>query len=83
MNSLIVSFLLFGAFFGLATYSKRHLFSEGPTRRGRPGSKDALDSRVMWVLTCTTLWPILVLTGMYSLWRVSRAKAHPRRDLRR
>ena len=32
MNLYIMAFLAFGCFFGLATFSNRHLFSEGPHR---------------------------------------------------
>lgn len=48
MTSTIVLFLAFGAFFGLATYSNRHLFSEGQTRRTdtAKGPRDPLDGRV-------------------------------------
>jgi len=67
----IVAFLAFGALFGLATYSKRHLFSEGWTRNTGTEARDAMDGRVPWVLTCTCLWPIYVLTGLYSWWRRS------------
>jgi len=51
VNSLIVSFLVFGAVFGLATYSKRHLFSEGPTRRPRPGLEQRADVFAVVVLS--------------------------------
>lgn len=32
MNAYIWLFLLFGACFGVATFSNRHLFSEGPAK---------------------------------------------------
>jgi hypothetical protein len=72
MNWWIAAFLAVGAAFGLATYSKRHLFSEGATRDPGNGSRDALDGRLVWVVLCTGLWPIYVLTGLFSLWRRSR-----------
>lgn len=77
MTSTIVLFLAFGACFGLATYSNRHLFSEGPTRRTdtAKGPRDLLDGRVMWMLICCGLWPLMVMTGLHSLWRLSRARA--------
>jgi hypothetical protein len=39
MNSMIVSFLIFGALFGLATYQVRHLFSEGNVSRSDNGER--------------------------------------------
>ena len=80
MTSTIVLFLVFGALFGLATYSNRHLFSEGPTRKTDAGARDALDGRVMWTLICCGLWPLMVLTGLHSLWRLSRVRAPAPRD---
>ena len=74
MTLPIILFLAIGAGFGLLTYSHRHLFSEGPAHRAKPGSPDAMDSRLMWVLICTFLWPILALTGLYSGWRLSRIR---------
>jgi hypothetical protein len=72
----IVLFLAFGASFGLATFSNRHLFSEGPSRRGQAGdADDTLLQRVIWVLSCSALWPIMVLTGAYGLWRRARVRA--------
>jgi len=68
LNLWIVLFLGVGAVFGLATYSNRHLFSEGPTQR-TSDSGSALNGRLLWVLISTCLWPILALTGLYSLWR--------------
>lgn len=75
MTQTIVAFLVFGALFGLGTYSRRHLFSEGSTRHSESGARDALDGRVMWVLICSFLWPILILTAIYSARRLSRARA--------
>ena len=79
MTDSIIGFLIFGALFGLATYSRRHLFSEGPTRRPAEGQRGIADGRLMWVLICTPLWPLMVLTGAYSLWRLARAPRDRRR----
>jgi len=79
LTAAIAGFLVFGALFGLATYSPRHLFSEGPTRWPQKGSSGPGDRRLMWVLICTALWPLMALTGMYSLWRLARAPRQPRR----
>ncbi len=72
MNWWIVSFLAVGAIFGLLTYSRRHLFSEGTTRNTGTQARDALDGRGTWVMLCIGLWPVFALTGLYSLWRRSR-----------
>lgn len=79
MTAAIVGFLVFGALFGLVTYSRRHLFSEGPTSRSTEGSRGPADGRLMWVLICTALWPLMALTGVHSLWRLARAPREPRR----
>lgn len=71
----IVLFLALGACFGLVTYSNRHLFSEGPTRRGEQGRSDPMNGRIMWVLICTFLWPIMALTGLHSWWVLARRRA--------
>jgi hypothetical protein len=71
----IVLFLALGACFGLVSYSNRHLFSEGPTRREEQGRTDPMNGRVMWVLICTFLWPIMVLTGLHSWWVLARRRA--------
>ena len=75
MNLPIALFLVFGFCFGLASYSNRHLFSEGPTQRRDKGKADPLDGRLMWTLICTMLWPIMVLTGLNSWWILSRRRA--------
>lgn len=72
MTWWIAAFLMFGAGFGLATFSRRHLFSEGSTRYSGVRARDPLDGRLVWVVTCTCLWPIFALTGLYSMWRRSR-----------
>lgn len=74
MNLFIIAFLVFGACFGAATSSHQHFFSEGSTGRDKQGN------RVLWVLICSFLWPLMALTGLHSWWRLSRAKARtPRR----
>jgi hypothetical protein len=79
LTNPIIAFIVVGILFGLATYSRRHLFSEGPTRRTDEANGDALDGRVMWVMISTALWPILMLTGIYSLVRMSRVRARASR----
>jgi hypothetical protein len=81
VTTTIVLFLAFGACFGLATFSHRHLFSEGPSRKGHAGDEDDTPmQRVIWVLSCSTLWPLMVLTGTLGLWRQRRVRVRDRRD---
>ena len=77
---LFLAFLAFGACFGLATFTHRHLFSEGPSRQGHSGD-DTLAQRVIWVLVCSGLWPLMALTGLVSLWRLRRVRVQARRDI--
>ncbi len=70
MNLWIALYFLCGACFGLATFSSKHLFSEGPERQVDPARREAMDGRLMWVLICSFLWPIMALTGLSSLWRL-------------
>jgi hypothetical protein len=76
----IVLYFLCGAAFGLATYSNKHLFSEGPSHRRDAGKRDAMDGRVMWVLICSCLWPLMALTGLHSLWHLRRVRVRAGRD---
>jgi preprotein translocase subunit SecG len=71
----IALFLLCGAVFGLVTFTKRHLFSEGPKEIEQSSDDNNLVSRVMWILICAFLWPIMVLTGLNSLRILSKRKA--------
>lgn len=83
MTLPIVLFLLFGAVFGLASFSHRHLFSEGPTRRDESVAPPGLKARLGWALLCSGLWPVMLLTGLHSwwvLWRRRTLAARQRRD---
>jgi hypothetical protein len=78
---VFLAFLAFGACFGLATFSRRHLFSEGPSRSGEGGDEDdTLAQRLIWVLSCSALWPLMLLTGAISLWRLRSVRVRQRRD---
>jgi hypothetical protein len=80
---LFLAFLGLGAGFGWVTFSHRHLFSEGPSRPGRPGDNDdTAAQRVIWVLSCSALWPLLAVTGMLSLWRLRRARVRHAQERR-
>jgi hypothetical protein len=72
----IVLFLLFGAVFGLASFSHRHLFSEGPSRREEGDAPPGLKARLGWALLCSGLWPVMLLTGLHSWWVLWRRRRH-------
>ena len=65
----IVLFLVVGFVFGLLTYSRRHLFGEGPPDRYADPS-NGLKGRLFWVTVCTFLWPLQLVGGLHGLWRV-------------
>jgi hypothetical protein len=69
MNWYILSFLLLGMLFGWATYPSRHLFSEGAHKPAGPGAKGFMESRLLWVMKSTFLWPLLLLAGAYGACR--------------
>ena len=75
MTIYIFVFLVFGAVFGLVTFSRRHLFSEGPKKVEESTEDNNLGRRVMWMLICTFLWSIMILTGLNSLRILSKRKA--------
>ena len=72
----IALFLFFGACFGLYTFSHRHLFSEGPKKIEEPVQGWDFSNRLMWVMICTFLWPIMLLTGFHSVWILSKRKTN-------
>jgi len=74
VNIYIYLFLLFGAVFGLTTFSYRHIFSEGPHQIESTEAAHSLGSRVLWAMVCTFLWPIMVLTGLNSARIMARRK---------
>jgi hypothetical protein len=81
---LFLAFLAVGAGFGLATFSHRHLFSEGPSRAAQGSDEgDTRVQRVIWVSSCSALWPLMVLTGLLSLWRLRGVRLRQRRDAER
>jgi hypothetical protein len=82
LTTPIVLYLLFGAGFGLASFSRRHLFSEGPTQRNDAAAGPAFKARLFWTLICTCLWPLMLLTGLNSWWILSRRRAQAERERR-
>jgi len=70
----IALFALFGAVFGWLSYPSRHLFSEGASRPSEGPGRHPVAGRMGWSLLCAGLWPLMVLTGLHSWWRLSRAR---------
>ena len=75
MNLYITAFLAFGFLFGLATFSHRHLFSEGPHQADAGASIRDKGAWAFWVAMSTLLWPILVLSGLNTAWVLAKRKA--------
>ena len=80
MNIWIALYFVCGACFGLATFSRKHLFSEGPERPVDAANRQATDGRLVWVLICAGLWPLMALTGLWSFWRPWRRRVASPRD---
>jgi len=78
MNAYIISFLVLGAIFGLASFPVRHFFSEGPHKAEDSAESLSPGNRVFWAMVCTFLWPILVLTGINSALIIARRKRQQR-----
>jgi hypothetical protein len=74
LNIYIYTFLLFGAVFGLSTFSYQHIFSEGPHKAETSEGGSTLGSRVLWAMVCTFLWPLMILTGLNSAWILAKRK---------
>jgi hypothetical protein len=78
LNAYIWFFLLFGACFGAISFSRRHWFSEGPQKpAGDNGATATMASRLFWVMVCTFLWPIMLLTGLNSALILAKRKSGP------
>jgi len=67
-------YLFFGACFGLLTYSQRHLFSKGPRKAMASDQTSPLEGRVFWIMVCTFLWPIMVITRINTAWVLFKRK---------
>jgi hypothetical protein len=79
MNTYITLFLLFGAFFGMATFTRRHLFNEGPRAPDSAAEAASVASRIMWVMVCVALWPLMVIAGINTAWIMTKRKRLLRR----
>jgi hypothetical protein len=77
--TFIYLYLIFGVFFSFTTYSKRHLFSEGPQKAGSSDQPPTLKGRIFWVILCTLLWPIMVITGINTAWILFKRKQQARK----
>jgi hypothetical protein len=62
----ITLFLLAGAGFGIISFPLRHWFSEGPQKVDAAQNENTFGARLFWVMVCTFLWPIMLLTGLNS-----------------
>lgn len=81
MNGFILAFLALGAVFGWLSFEQRHHFSEGSTRADGTGG---LIQRVGWVLLCSALWPLMLVSGAFGWWqRRLRARSLPPAQRRR
>jgi len=67
-------YLFFGACLGFFTYTQRHLYSEGPHKAIDSDQTSLLEGRVFWVLLCTLLWPIMVITRINTAWVLFKRK---------
>ncbi len=75
MNMTIYLFLLAGAGFGIITFPIRHWFSEGPQKVDQVATDHGLGGRIFWMMVCTFLWPIMVLTGLNSARILAKRRA--------
>ncbi len=73
-NIVIPLYLFLGVCFGFATFSHRHLFSEGPDKESKAEQDSVLAGRVFWIMICTWLWPIMVFTGINSAFILAKRK---------
>jgi hypothetical protein len=73
-TTFISLFILFGTCFGFATYSQRHLFSEGPHKAKDSDEAPFFESRFFWVPLCALLWPIMVITRIHTAWLLHKRK---------
>jgi len=81
MSLAIGLFMLFGACLGIASYSNRHLFSEGPSKLDPAPGRRAWGGVVYWLLLCTLLWPIMLLTGLNTAWVLAKRKRLQSREV--
>ncbi len=73
-STFISLFILFGACFGFATFSQRHLFSEGPHTAKELDDNPFFFFFIFWVLLCASLWPIMVLTRIHTAWLLNKRR---------
>jgi hypothetical protein len=74
MTLYIGLFLLIGTCFGLLSFSNRHLFSEGPSHAPAAGTGSRWSGWLFWLALCTLLWPIMLLTGLNTIWVLAKRR---------
>lgn len=79
VSTPLIVFFVVGALFGVATGSVQHLFSEGRARPADAGVPVSLASRALWVLISSCLWPILLLAGVPTLYRLAAVRVRAQR----
>ena len=77
-NLVILSFLAFGMVFGVLTCSRRGLFGEGHPDSYVDPMGGGPQGLALWVLTCTFLWPVLILSGLHGLMRRAQTRRRQR-----
>lgn len=77
-NLVILSFLAFGTVFGVLTCSRRGLFGEGHPDRYVDPTGGGPQSLALWVVTCTFLWPVLIISGLHGLMRRAQVRRRQR-----
>ena len=80
MALLLTVFCLVGALFGLTTASRRHLFSEGYSA---PDPHEGWQARAGWVVLCTLLWPLMLLTGAFNAANARARRRALQRDVQK
>ena len=78
--TVIGLYLFFDICFGFVTFPYRHLFSEGPEKPENSDLASPLEGRVFWVLICTWLWPIMVITGLNTVWVLAKRKKQDQKN---
>jgi hypothetical protein len=78
MNTVLFAFFVAGALFGWFSFEHRHHFSEGSTRAARDNGHW---QRAGWVLVCSALWPLMLVSGAFGWWqrRLRAGSPPPRR----
>ena len=60
----------------LSPIQKDTFFSEGPQKVNDSDQTSSLGAHIFWVMVCTLLWPIMVITGINTAWILFKRKQH-------